>query len=261
MASLLNVVFIVLGILILSIVLSFLILQYTRPSAVISLTPKEGDLSKPTTVGTIAEVRSLFLTSASSTFTVYIYCNALDKTPKINNTKPTVLFKCGNSIQFVLHPPGVSTLSNAQLIIKTQGGLGVKTEAIDVPSFPTQKWVYFGLVREGRRFTIYYDGVAVSSHRTEFFPIVSTSSLTIGDEKANGEFIDPSLVGTALNSSDMNKFRKISSDTRHKPYENNGGFWSIFSPLSFGCPDGLFCFSTSGPPTSNPLVSWKSSYA
>ena len=131
MASLLNVIFILLGVLVLSILLTFLILQYTRPSAVLSLIPKEGKLSKPTNVGTIEQVRSLFLTSPSSTFTVYMYCNALDKTPKINNTKPIVLFKFGNSIQFILHPPGVSTLSNAQLLIKTQGHR-VKTEVIDV---------------------------------------------------------------------------------------------------------------------------------
>jgi hypothetical protein len=259
MASLLNVIFAFLGLLVVAVVLTMLILQYTRPSLVVSLTPKQGDLSKPTTVGTIEQVRSLFLTSASSSFTVYMYCNALDKTPKVNNTKPTVLFKFGESIQFVLHPPGASTLSNAQLLIKTQGRY--KTEIIDVPSFPTQKWVYFGLVREGRRFTVYYNGVAVTSHRTEYFPVVSTSSLVIGDEKANGRFMNPNLVGVALTSSDMKKFIDISADTREKPYEENSGILSIFSPLSFGCPDGLFCFSTSGPPRSNPLVSWKSSYA
>ena len=260
MTSLIDVLFMGLCILLVCIILSFFILQYTRPTAIVSLTPKEGVLSKPTTIGTMSQVRSLFLTPAGSTFTVYIYCNALDKTPKINNTNPTVLFKFGDSIQFVMYPPGASTLSLAQLVIKTQGPT-IETETIDIPSFPTQKWVYFGLVREGRRFTVYYNGVAVSSHRTRYFPVVSTSTLTIGDTKINGNFVDPNLIGTALNSYDMTKYRKISSDTRIKPYENESTLWSILSPFSFGCPDGLFCFSTSGPPKSNPLVSWKSSYA
>lgn len=260
MASLSNALMIVLLVILLCVVATFLVLQNVRPTAIQSLTPKEGTVSKPTSVGNIGQIRTLFFTAPSSTFTVYIYCKALDKTPKVDNKEPTVLFQFGDAVKFVLYPAGASTQSTTRLIIKTQGPTA-EIETVEAPPFPLQKWVCLGLVREGRRFTLYYNGLAVSSHRTKYFPVVSSSSLTIGDTKASGGFANPSLVGTALSTSEMKKYAAILSDTRDKPYPNTKSFLSILAPLSFGCPEGLFCFSTSSPPTTNPLVSWKSSYA
>lgn len=260
MASLSDDLFIFLGVFLICIIVIVIVLQNVRPNAIVVLTPKEGSLSTPTNIGSMAQIRSLFFTPASSTFTTYMYCNALDKTPKLNNMEPTILFQFGNAIQFILNPAGASTQSTTQLVIKTQGPT-VQTETVDIPYFPTQKWVYIGLVREGRRFTVYYDGVAVSSHRTQYFPVISSTQLIIGDPKISGQFKHPNLVATALNSSDLNKYRNLSADTRDKPYSlqsRSSMFWFI---PSIGCPDGIFCFSTNGPPTSNPLVSWKSNYA
>ena len=260
MTSFLNGIFIFFGVVFIAIVLIIVILQNLRPSAIVSLTPNDGSLSVPTMLGSPGQVRSLFFTSPSSTFTVYVYCNAVDKTPKLNMLNPTVLFQFGPSVQFTINPAGASTRSTTQLIVQTQGQT-VITEKIDIPPFPTQKWVYLGIVKEGRRFTIYYNGVAVSSHRTTYFPVISSNPLTIGDPKINGRFMEPNLVGTALTATEMKNFRTISTDSRYKPNEKSTTIFSILSLISFGCPDGVFCFSTSGTPSNNPLLSWKSSYA
>jgi hypothetical protein len=242
-------------------VIAWIVLENMRPNAIIGLTPKKGSLSVPTVIGTSDIIRNNFFTSAGSTFTVYINHEMMDKTQQVGPyVKPVTLFQFGDAVQFQLIPGGKTTPPKTQLVIKTQG-YQQKTEIINVKNLPLQKWIYLGIVREGRRFTVYYNGEVITSHRLEYFPITTTSSLKIGDPALRGYYVFPQLVGTSLNSSEMKKYKDLSSDTRHKPYLNDVSWTDMFTPVFKGCPDGLFCFSTSKPPSTNPLKTWNSTYA
>jgi hypothetical protein len=126
-----------------------------------------------------------------------------------------------------------------------------------------QKWVYLTITREGRRFTVLYDGKAVSSGRTQYYPLVVSSAILLGNERLRGQFAKPRLVGTVLSQSEIVTYQQQSADTKNKPYMESS-IWSSIQDVftvSFGCPNGIFCFSTSTPPLQDPTKSWKSAYA
>jgi len=242
-------------------VIAWTVLENIRPNAIVGLTPKKGSLSNSTTIGTSDIVLNNFFNSAGSTFTVYINYMMMDKTQQIGpNVNPITLFQFGDAVQFQMLPGGKSTQPTSQLVIKTQG-YQQKIETINVKNLPPQKWVYLAIVREGRRFTVFYNGEVVTSHRLEYFPIKITSSLNIGSPSLRGHYAFPQLVGTPLSTSELKNFEDLSSDTRNKPYLKDINWVDMFTPLFKGCPDGLFCFSTSKAPVNNPLKTWNSSYA
>jgi len=239
-------------------VIAWAVLQSVRPNAIIGLTPKNGPLSTATVIGTSDIVRNNFFTSAGSTFTVYIKYEVIDKTQQVGSyIRPITLFQFGNAVQFQMMPGGKSTPPSTQLVIKTQGHKE-KIETINVRNLPIQKWIYLAIVREGRRFTVFYNGEVITSHRLEYFPITTTTSLKIGDPALRGYYAFPQLVGTPLSISELKNYEDLSSDTRNKPYLYLANMLTM--PFK-GCPDGLFCFSTSKAPVHNPLKTWNSTYA
>jgi hypothetical protein len=128
-----------------------------------------------------------------------------------------------------------------------------------------QKWTHVAIVKEGRRFTVYYNGRVVASRRTLHYPILTTGSLLIGDPNIKGKYAYPTIVNVPLTQREVREQLAATSDTRHKPhvYANSGFYNSIWSnlPKVSGCPDGVFCSSTSGTPKTDPLTAWESSYA
>lgn len=260
--SLSGILLIALVLLMISSFISVLVMNNVRPTAFIQLLPNQGSLASPVKVGTIDQLRSEFFTAPGSTFSCYLYVSLATKTQTLTKD-PIPVVQFGKSVQFQILPGGVSTKPRAQLAVLTQGST-IQTETIDVESFPMQQWVWFAITREGRRYTIYYNGQAVSSDRTTYFPVVSSSTLTLGDERLRGEFAFPRVVGSVLERSELAAYKQATSDSRNVPYTKGG---SIFSDLyqiitsPFLCPNGIFCFSTSGLPTQDPTQSWKSAYA
>jgi hypothetical protein len=215
-------------------------------------------MGTPTKVGSSSNVRNDFLIPAGSTFLGYIYYSMNSKTPILGNQQdPISILSMGNSLKLEILPGGASSPPITRLLVQTQSSPS-DFEEIPVPMFPQQKWVHLAIVREGRRYTIYYNGIPVSSQRTTYFPVVNSSQLTMGDKRLRGEFVGIKLVPTPLRIEEIKNELLNTADTRHEPYKPSD-FWSTLTNL--GCPNGLFCFSTGTPPTKDPLKMWESPYA
>jgi len=239
--------------------ISFLILKYLRPSYIKSLTPKSGNLELATKIGTPGQVRDLFLSPSGSTLSVYIFCKSYAKTNTLGqDTNPIRILQLGNSLQLQLYPANNKIPSSTQLVIRTQGTTG-ENETISVKDFPQQQWVHLCIVREGRRYTVFYNGEVAGSSRTKYFPTINSSPFIIGDQRLQGTFAFPKLTPLPYNINDIQNELQSTSDTRHKPYIESTT--SIFDSFSFTCPKGIFCFSTNSQPITNPLKLWKSPYA
>ena len=232
------------------------VISYLRPSILVSLTPKYGKLINPQNIGNPSQVKDLFLSPSSATILVYIRYQMNNKTPTIGHDDPIRILQLGNSLQLQLSQNnGIYT---TKLAIRTQG-YSTQTEYIKLNDFPEQKWIHLAIVREGRRYTVYYNGTIAGSDRTQYFPTINSSQFTIGDNRLNGFFALPKLIPTVYRIDDIMNDLKKTSDTRHEPYmpsESSGSFFP-----SLGCPNGLLCFSTSSQPTLNPLKIWKTPYA
>jgi hypothetical protein len=246
------------------VLITYIVLSIMRPSITRAMTPKVGSLGTATKVGSSSDIRDGFLSPPGATFSVYLFVAGFSKTPTLGNVQdPVTLFSMGSSVQFQILPGGASLPSKTRLLIKTQGNSSVPEE-IQLPMFPEQKWVHTVIVREGRRYTVFYNGKSIGSHRTNYFPVINSSQLVIGDPKLRGEFALPILAPTPMRLDEIQKDLAETSNTRHEPYKPLD-FSSVIGGLGglggFGCPNGLFCFSTSSPPTGNPLQMWQTPYA
>lgn len=254
---------VILVLLLISLLIAFTVLQTIRPPVLESLTPKSGALHKPTQIGYPGQARDSFLVPAGATFSVYLFAAVNSKTPSIGNTQvPITLFRFGDVLTFQLVPGGVESAPKTQLVIQTQNPSSPKSaETLDVAEFPTQTWVHLVLVREGRRFTVYYNGKVASSTRTLYVPSINSASLVLGDQRLQGQYGLPKLAPTPYHLEEVQDELRQTSDTRHQPYVTD--FWSTmdFSLIQVGCPNGLFCFSTEGVPKVNPMKQWTSPYA
>lgn len=243
-----------------ALLITYSVITTVRPSATALLTPKSGSMNTPTNVGGPTDARELFLAPAGGTLMSYIFCAVNSKTQSIGSKQePIPILKIGSVIRLELLPGGVSMPPKTRLMIQTQGPT-IREEEIQVADFPQQTWVHLAIVREGRRFTIYYNGKVVTSQRTNYVPAINSSRVTIGHQGLQGKFVSPKLAGIPYRIEDIQEELVQTSDTRHQPY-TSGDVMDGIQRLFQGCPNGIFCFSTSGQPTESPLQMWQTPYA
>ena len=229
------------------------VLHSLRPSIYETLSPKSGSLNTPTNIGNSSQSRDLFMAPPTGTLIVYVYCESNSKTAIAGDQIPLRVFQLGSAVQLQITQGSGST----KLVVRTQGQI-VQNEYIPLKPFPEQKWVHVAIVREGRRYTVYYNGEVAGSSRTQYFPTINSSQFSIGDTRLRGMFAFPKLAPTAYTIDEINKDLQATSDTRHKPFldATTASFFSFFT-----CPNGVFCFSLSSQPTLDPLKLWKTPYA
>jgi len=232
-----------------------LIFYFIRPVLLIKLSPKSGSLSSPTRVGTISDTRNNFFTPAGATIMTSVYLNAMSKTKNLINAGRTIL-RIGDTLGIVLLPGNTQTPRKTVLLVQTQGPTN-SYEQILLENFPEQKWVHVTLVREGRRYTVYYNGKIVGSNRTKYFPVINSSQLILGYPGLLGEFSNPKIAPMPFREHEIVNEMNSTTNTRNAPYMP----YFDFSFLNVGCPGGIFCTSTSSGPSSDPLKIWKTPYA
>lgn len=253
-------ILIVLGILLIALFITYFVIDKVRPEALQSVSPKYGSLSKPTSVGTINDVREKFLTSSGATFMTYLFIGATGKTLSLNpNDNPLTILKMDSVLQLIILPGGASMPPKTVIRIMTNNPSSQTPyyEELLLPDFPQQSWIHFALVREGRRYTVFYNGESVGSYRTDYFPVVTPAKLTIGDSRLRGEFALTKFASIPFTQDEIKTDLKSSSDTKHEPYKPFN--YSKF--LSLGCPTGIFCFTVNAKQTTDSQRVWSTSYA
>jgi hypothetical protein len=211
-------------IVIIAILVSYIVLMYLRPSSMALLTPNEGRLDRRIQLAQSDQVRNLWLSPSASTFNIYLYFDPNQRTSSIS-TSPTdilTLFNIGSSFEFQILTPGVSKSEHSVRIrVKTASPSGTMDEYISAPSLPIQKWTLLSIVRDARRYTIYYNNKPISSGRTTDYPIIQSGSMYIGNEAIKGHFKKPQLISYAWTNYDITNYMSKTADTRGKPYENS----------------------------------------
>lgn len=262
-----KIIIVILIILFITISLSLFIISFLRPKAFISLSPNTGPMSN-TNIGKPLDVRDNFMTPPSSTLMVYLNYKLNNKTSSVDaSSKPVRILELQNSLKIELIPGNNKNPQKTLLTIQTIGeNNNISYESFIIKEIPQQKWIHFVLVKEGRRYSIYYNGVAIFSDRTRKYPTINSSQFIIGDDSITGTFALPKIAPTEYRINDILSELQITSDTRHKPYLPTDTIipsvsYSSLSYPSFGCPNGLFCFSTLSAPVQNPLKGWESPYA
>lgn len=184
-----------------------------------------------------------------------------------------------------------------QLSIKTEANVDASGSAIDasgsstisskyievlsLPPIPIQKWVMLTIVKEGRRYDVYYDDKLVLSKRTQFKITVSPSNLgiTVGNPGLNGNAGAFTVYNTIQRSLDVATTYKKMVDTRGAPYITlpADSYTSVTMPqmpqmpslstaisgVGFNwspCPSGS-CFDAPKIRPAQPWLDWQTSYA
>ena len=259
------------------------------------------DLSLPATLFDTSAV-NLFETDTAATFQCMFYINPLQRTPtammcgtegnpdchtgrfntcvctddscvNCNRNGYIPILQIGDSCSLeILQAPdaGRQGKTMAQLAIHTHANSpdGILTSGVDsvevfpLPALPLQRWVMVTIVREGRRFHIYYDNGLVLSQQTEYY--ISTTKtgrgISCGSAMLNGKATLATLLYSAQTGSEIAaKYSEI-TDTRGVPYLQSTIFKNIPKKISTICPSGA-CNQEPTMRPAQPWLDWDTDYA
>jgi hypothetical protein len=201
------------------------------------------------------------LAGSGSTVMGFFYLLGGDRTSKyINNYTP--LIQIENNWYFEISPSAIGNeSSNVRLRVQTNDAGSLKQEIIELPPIPKQKWVFIAILRDGRRFDIIYDNQIVASHRLEYYPVVISSPLSIGNKGLDGSAIHIMINSIRLSPTAVERERLAHIDTNNTVLEAESIDISLPGMKLFSqCPPGLPCDSITKPPSNN-LLQWKTPYA
>jgi len=151
----------------------------------------------------------------------------------------------------------------AQLAITTQTNLSPKTiEILNLPPIPTQKWVMISIVKEGRRFSIYYNNALVLSQKTQYYVAssVGKNGIICGNPVFNGSAANFTLTQTAMAGMEIAAAYTKYSDTRGVPYVSMKTDKKLDFTIPSLCPSGG-CLQTPTIRPAQPYLEWDTSYA
>lgn len=206
-------------------------------------------------------VQSTLLATTGSTVMGFFYLFDGDKTPKYVNGFTSIMQIENNWYLEVAQSPIGSTDSSAQLRVQTNDGGQLQYEIIGLPPIPKQKWMFITVLRDGRRFDIIYNNQIVASQILEFYPVVISSPLSIGNTGLSGSVIHVIINGNRLTPNAVERERVARVDTNGTVLEADAIAISLPGIKLFAqCPSGLPCDPVTRPPNSN-LMQWKTPYA
>jgi hypothetical protein len=207
------------------------------------------------------QTQSLLLGGAGSTVMGFFKLENGDKTVKFANSFTPLLQVENNWFLEVAPAPVGRDHTTARLRVQTNDAGVFKQEIIDLPNIPKQKWVFLAILRDGRRFDVLYDNQIVASQRLESYPVIISSSLSVGNKGLSGYVSHVLVNGTRLTPDQVERERLIYVNTNNTVVDADPVASSFPSTTLFArCPSGLPCDPITKPPSNN-LLQWRSPYA
>jgi hypothetical protein len=252
---------IIFGILLILITLYVIVYVIYPGSGNNDVLPKMTPLNVKKDIVTSDIVHSKLLSTAGSTVMGFFYLLDGDKTSKYTNGFTPIMQVENNWYLEVAQSPIGSTDSSTQLRVQTNDGGQLHQEIIELPSIPKQKWMFISVLRDGRRFDVIYNNQIVASQILEFYPVVISSPLSIGNTGLSGSVIHVMINGIRLTPNACERERVSHIDTNGTVLEADTIAISFPGLKLFAqCPSGLPCDPITRPPNSN-LMQWKTPYA
>jgi hypothetical protein len=192
------------------------------------------------------------------------------------------LLKVGDTVALEILPApdaGRQGKAMTQLAIRTQTNMDASGNAVDpsgnkplskvhteylaLPPIPLQKWCLVTIVREGRRFDIYYDDALVLSKKTSYVLSTTTDTtkaITAGGPGFTGYVAGVNLLQSAVSGYDVVAQYRKETDTRGAPFVTIPEK-TITKASGFNLPS--LCLIGCGPKVmpSKPLMDWETQYA
>lgn len=243
------------GVIVLAII-TYIIIRYVYAKATIQdLSPNTLSLAKPNPVYNSDAVRDNLLTKGGSSFMSFINLRFGDRTQDLGENYQ-MIFGIKDCIEFQVSP------NAARLSVATRGQK-VQVETIDLPKFPTQKWIFLAILRDGRRFDIMYDDRIVASQRLDNYPIVLQNPLVIGNSKFLGNAVHVLVAPYRLTPGEVSIQRAKLADTNGEPPAAETSTFGLpplpFTGLRSECIPGLPCKPITKPPKNN-MKAWSTPY-
>jgi hypothetical protein len=247
---------------ILLLITAYIIVYVIYPgSGINDILPKMTSINQKRDILMSDSTQQLLLSSSGSTVMGFFNFNAGDRTIKYLNDFTPVLQVENNWALEIAPAPSNKEGSATRLRVKTNDTGSLKEEIIELPPIPKQKWIFIAILRDGRRFDVIYNNTIVASQRLEFYPVVISSPLSIGNKGLDGSAIHIMVNGSRLSPSEVERERLARVDTNNTVLEANSIDMSLPGLKLFAqCPPGLPCESITKPPSNN-LVQWISPYA
>jgi hypothetical protein len=206
--------------------------------------------------------KTKLLTSTGSSTMGFFYLLNGDKTTRVGDDFKSIIEIENNWYLEIAPAPNGTTKISARLRVKTNSKIkGIIQEIIELPPIPQQKWMFIAILRDGRRFDIIYNNEIVASQILENYPVVISSSLSIGNTGLNGSVIHVIINDRRLTPTQVERERVTRVNTNNMILEADSITMSLPGLNLFGqCPPGLPCDPITKPPSNN-LLQWKTPYA
>jgi hypothetical protein len=218
-----------------------------RPVSETNLSPSKGSLDITTRIGTPRQVyNSFYYGTGGGSFGAYLYLNNYDHTPR-NNDSAQPLLSIGPFKLYVHNSNDTPQTTYAVVNLVSNNTNTYNVMPLD--DFPVQKWVYVTVNREGRRFTVYYNGVVAGSKVFDAYYTREAEAIKIGGPSFKGRFLYPNLNQTVLRENDIQAHIAATADTKGRPIEKQDFLTSLFAGGALFCPDGTCSTPTYQPPS------------
>lgn len=230
--------------------------------------PEKIDLSSVVSAIPSAEFQKAWNNTNGATLQFFIYPTISDRTSRTGGNEYATIFTAGTgeaaplSLKILVTPDAGRgySLAPAQLIVSEVNGT---PEKIDLPEIPLQRWTSIIIVREGRKFNIYFNGTLTTSHMCTATPSdTGSNDLSVGDTKLTGTIALMTIASHPLDANDVRSYVKTAADTTGAPYLSSGMSLPVptLSDIEkiFTCPFGNCSSAVS---KAGPLQQWSSPYA
>ena len=261
-----NPIWVMLGIFVVTYIIYRVVSYYLLPKNVTTASrigAEEISLSQVSQSISSEQLKNAWTSTSGSSLIFYIFPEIHDRTSVSGNEYANVV-QIGTKQNFkLLVAPDAGrgdSMSPALLEVYVKGSS--IPELIEIPNVPLQRWTSVCIVKDGRKFNIYINGILTISHMCTAMPdFDETQPMRIGDPRLGGRIALMSLLSYPMPANEVRSLVAKSVDTAGKPYLSSG----ISLPIPnlndmlnvFGCPGGN-CMT---PKQSGPLEEWSSPYA